>query len=142
MRNKTLYLWVSAGCFLAACTFSCQSGSKRAYDPNNPYLPSSPLAAVMREMVETLEKEKPSRAKGEFLPMDKDLFHEIKTATPTKASDASLTFYGMADGFLGVLDTYNQSPNQVHYNALIDACVSCHQNFCEGPITRIKKLKL
>jgi len=127
---------------VASCVFSCQQEKKREWDANNPNLPSSPLAAVMREMAETMESTKPKIAAGELVVLNKDLFSEIKTSTHTNQRDNNLTYYAMADGFLGILDEYGKNPGKQTFNNLVDGCVSCHKNFCEGPIARIKKMKI
>jgi len=140
--NKNLLFWMSAGCLGASCIFSCQQEKKRDWDANNPNLPSSELAAVMREMAVTLEAERTKIAAGELVVLDKDLFVEIKSSAHTNPKHANLTYFSMADGFLGILDEYNRKPSVQTFNALIDGCVSCHQNFCQGPIPRIKKMKI
>lgn len=140
--SKRIIFWISAGCLVASCIFSCQQEKKREWAVDNPHLPSSPLAAVMREMAESMEAAKPKIALGKTVVLEKELFEEIKTSAHTNPNHANLTYFGMADGFLGILDQYGKNPGKETFNNLVDGCVSCHQNFCEGPIPRIKKMKI
>ncbi len=139
MRFNNWHLLISGLIFLSACLLACEAEKSRKWDANDPNLPSSELAAVMREMALVMEDQKQNSA---FERLNAELFKEIKTATHTNPNHNNLNYHAMADGFLGVLDEYNQKPNQVAFNNVVAACITCHQQFCEGPISRIQKMKI
>ncbi len=51
-------------------------------------------------------------------------------------------FNGYAQLFLQRVKELKDDPSVEAYNAVISNCVSCHQNYCMGPITKIKKLEI
>lgn len=51
-------------------------------------------------------------------------------------------FNGYAQLFLQRVKELKDDPSVEAYNAVISNCVSCHQNYCMGPIIKIKKLEI
>ncbi len=104
----------------------------------------SELAWLMRQMYEDGEKMKVA-VQQKQLPEDfREKFKNIHTAIPTDASVKSDVFDASAQAFLKTMDKfYTEKENQVeNFNLVVNACVACHQNYCPGPIKKIKKLAI
>lgn len=104
----------------------------------------SELAWLMRQMYEDGEKIKLA-VQQKQLPEDfREKFKNIHTATPTDASVKTEVFTTSAKAFEQTLDKfYTEKGNQVeNFNLMVNACVACHQNYCPGPIKKIKKLTI
>lgn len=104
----------------------------------------SELAWLMRSMYDDGEKMKLA-VQNKQLPEDfRKKFKNIHTATPTDASVKGEVFDTSAKAFLQTLDKfYTEKENQVeNFNIVVNACVACHQNYCPGPIKKIKKLAI
>ena len=104
----------------------------------------SELAWLMRQMYEDGEKIKLA-VLNKQLPEDfREKFKNIHTATPTEASVKTEIFTNSAKAFEQTLDKfYAEKENQVeNFNLVVNACVACHQNYCPGPIKKIKKLTI
>jgi hypothetical protein len=104
----------------------------------------SELAWLMRQMYDDSEKIR-TAILNNSLPNDfRKKFKSIHTATPTDMSVKGEVFDHSAKAFLQTLDKfYTNKENQVeNFNLVVNACVSCHQNYCPGPIKRIKKLSI
>ena len=104
----------------------------------------SELAWLMRQMYEDGEKIKLAVLNKE-LPEDfREKFKNIHTATPTDASVKTEVFSTSAKAFEQTLDKfYTEKENRIeNFNLVVNACVACHQNYCPGPIKKIKKLTI
>ncbi|MEZ4929084.1 MAG: hypothetical protein R2777_03625 [Chitinophagales bacterium] len=78
-----------------------------------------------------------------IFPVD---FMGIYTVEPT---DSFLrvrddNFIGFADEYIAsvktLIGTKKQNKQIKRYNATIDACINCHNDYCQGPIDKIEKL--
>lgn len=73
-----------------------------------------------------------------------DNFNGIFTLEATDNSVRNEEFAGYATSYLqsvnNLVDTKKNKKQIKRYNASIDACVACHQVFCQGPIDKINKL--
>lgn len=104
----------------------------------------SELAWLMRDMYQDGEKIKIA-IQSKQLPEDfREKFKNIHTAIPTDATVKGEVFDASAKVFLQTLDKfYTEKENQVeNFNIVVNACVACHQNYCPGPIKKIKKLAI
>lgn len=104
----------------------------------------SEMAALMEQMYAHNASVKEKISKGENIGTLPDFFEKINTAKFTDESDNDLFFKQNAALFLNAQELiYSDSKNaKEHYNAGIDACITCHKSKCGGPIPRIKKLYL
>jgi hypothetical protein len=104
----------------------------------------SELAWLMRQMYEDGEKIKVA-VQNKQLPEDfREKFKNIHTAIPTDSTVKGAVFDTSAKAFLATMDKfYSEKENQVeNFNLVVNACVACHQNYCPGPIKKIKKLAI
>lgn len=114
-------------------------------EPWVPEVPkSSELAELMRLMFETNKLRKQALLNGKsFLPYS-DNFRSLHTAKHTDESKNNALFHSLAeahiisDSLLTSLEGF-QKQKEV-FNGHINNCVACHDNFCGGPINKIKTL--
>ena len=72
-------------------------------------------------------------------------FLKIHTAKPTDSETKKASFEGFASNYvMSLKGLYSSSKEDLNknYNAVVEACVSCHQEHCPGPLKAINKLKL
>lgn len=106
----------------------------------------SELAILMRNLIEELNANKQKVANEE--PIDvkwTEKYKTILTATPTDADDSGPLFHGFGTKFLTDLKAFEEAEesNRIEvYNAMVQSCIDCHKEHCQGPIPAIKKLKI
>ena len=104
----------------------------------------SELAQIMRDMHAEATNRKHSLAQGQLDPTLSETLFSMITAHPTKPHMKGEGFEPYAKSFIGIY-------NQIHgaeeigvqiqaHNNMVDACIACHTQFCDGPISRIEKL--
>ncbi|MCS7018933.1 MAG: hypothetical protein RMJ87_00130 [Cytophagales bacterium] len=102
----------------------------------------SELALLMRTMyndAETIRK----AILEKRLPEDfREKFKAIYTAQPTDPEVKDENFTPFTNGFLQALDLlYQNGDDQIeNFNTVVHSCIACHQQYCPGPINKIKKL--
>ncbi|MCD8529048.1 MAG: hypothetical protein LRY27_03610 [Chitinophagales bacterium] len=71
-------------------------------------------------------------------------YYGIYTVQATDSSVRNAQFMAMGDVYLkavkDLVETKKQKKQVKKFNTMVDACVNCHQVFCQGPIDKIKKL--
>lgn len=104
----------------------------------------SELAQIMRDLQEEATNRKNSLEQGQLDPTLSETLFSMITAQPTKPHMKGEGFEPYAKSFIGIY-------NQIHgaeevgvqiqaHNNMVDACIACHTQFCDGPISRIEKL--
>jgi hypothetical protein len=104
----------------------------------------SELAQIMRDMHAEATNRKHSLEQGQLDPTLSETLFSMITANPTKPHMNGEGFEPYAKSFIGIY-------NQIHgaeeigvqiqaHNNMVDACIACHTQFCDGPISRIEKL--
>ncbi len=104
----------------------------------------SELAQIMRDMHAEATNRKHSLEQGQLDPTLSETLFSMITANPTKPHMKGEGFEPYAKSFIGIY-------NQIHgaeeigvqiqaHNNMVDACIACHTQFCDGPISRIEKL--
>lgn len=104
---------------------------------------TSPLAALMREMHDNLSTVRDQLELGQNPDSLPVFFDRILSAEATDPTDINDTYKALAASFLKARNQYNLSKIELktqHYTYVIDACVSCHEVFCGGPMDKIKRL--
>lgn len=104
----------------------------------------SPMASLMEQMYVHNQVTKNKILKGEAIGTFPEYFLNIHTAEFTDETDNDIFFKTNAKLFIEAqrllyAETENVNKN---YNLAIDACITCHEKKCGGPIPRIKKLYL
>lgn len=106
------------------------------------YEPSE-LVKIMRTMYADNLQLKEALKKGEQPHEMPDLYRNILSAKATNPTDLKQSYFAMANVYLDnyqamVKATPNNRINA--YNNMVNTCIACHQNYCLGPIPKIKKL--
>ena len=70
----------------------------------------------------------------------------IYSAEASKDVVRDSVYVSKGDLYLGYVNQLSraESPDsaRVHFNNVISTCISCHQDYCPGPVARIKKLRI
>lgn len=104
-----------------------------------------PMALAMRGMLnqmEVLHKEiigKPDNYNFSVKQISDFPFEKLE---PTDSSVLNKDFYQKAVIYHSAFNTFSEDRTVANYNLLINQCVSCHNNYCPGPLKRITKLFL
>ncbi len=109
-------------------------------DPNNP----KPMALMMRQMAANADSMKAKILRGESLDSLQYPFIRFYVAEPTDPHVLEPNFFEKARLFQAAYKDLFQHPKEQkkYYNLMIQACVNCHQNYCSGPLKRIRKLPI
>lgn len=112
---------------------------KKIVNPNG----ESDLALLMRAMMDHGKTIKNNIEKQEEITPYPENFNTIYTAKETyKMIDDRNIFNGLAKDYMARLDSI-YLPGVVQkkqFNSMVNSCISCHQNYCHGPIPTIKQL--
>lgn len=156
LSSKNSFLFLAAValllCVLYACNDETQAAApdkeaaacgapKAGLNPNG----SSELAQLMREMQTSAESAKQIVLSGGTPKDFPTAFTKIHTAEPTDNETKKESFDAFATHYLNRLDLLYKSSKEdapKNYNAVVEACLSCHYDHCPGPIKAINKLKL
>lgn len=104
----------------------------------------SEMAGLMEQMYGQNLSVKEKITKGETIGEFPEYYMKIHTAKFTDSTDNDLFFKTNAKLYIeSQKKLYSDLENQKkNYNAGVDACITCHENKCGGPIPKIKKLYL
>lgn len=151
-KNNLLLLAVLL--FVSVCFWQCSAEQKAETTQNEDMKKDltrypnedSELALLMRGMYEDTEKIQKA-LKEKRLPEDfREKFKKLHTAQATKPEVKDAAFEGMGNHFLDKMNAVYEAKTQESqiqaFNLMLNACVSCHQVVCPGPIKRIKKLTI
>ena len=102
----------------------------------------SEMASLMEQMYAYNKQIRDRIIKGDTVGKFPNFFNKIYTAKFTTPSDNDDFFKENANKYLVAQKLiYNDTKNvKENFNKGLDACVTCHQGKCGGPIPRIKKL--
>jgi hypothetical protein len=102
----------------------------------------SEMAALMEQMYVDNQRLKDKIIKGDTIGKFPQHFLKIHESVMTDEKDKDAFFDEQAKKFIEAQELiYNDPTNaKKHFNDGVDACISCHQQKCSGPIPRIKKL--
>lgn len=102
----------------------------------------SEMAALMEQMYVDNLRLKERITKGDTIGNFPQHFLKIHASAMTDESENDTFFKIQAAKFLKAQELiYKDSLNaKKHFNDAVSSCVACHEQKCEGPIPRIKKL--
>lgn len=102
----------------------------------------SEMAALMEQMYVDNQRLKERIKNGDTIGKFPNYFLKIHKAVMTDESDNDAFFKEQAAKFIKAQELIYEDPKNAkeHFNNGIDACISCHQQKCGGPIPKIKKL--
>jgi cytochrome c556 len=105
----------------------------------------SELSLLMREMMSSASNLKEMVKQGNVPKEFPEAFLKIHTAQPTDSETKKASFNDFADNYISNLHALYNSPKEdltKNYNAVVNACASCHSQHCPGPLKAINKLKI
>ena len=130
--------------FGALLVLSCkEQEDKVAEKPELIMAETSEMAQLMREMYAFNESIRQQIIDGELANAYPLSFDKIHSAVLTDPSDRDASFEQFSNHFIKAERAVfvNDSDDLIYkYNNAINACISCHNVTCTGPIPRIKKL--
>ena len=139
MKKTFVLFTIALFSFLA-----CNQGNSSAKNKGSIMYESKPLALLMLDMYDESALWKEAILADSFdieIPVD---FYGIYSVESTDRAVRNDVFMAQADAYLkAVKDLVEMSKEKQQvkkFNSTIDACVSCHQVFCQGPIDKIKHL--
>lgn len=102
----------------------------------------SEMAALMEQMYVDNMRLKERIANGDTIGNFPQHFLKIHASAMTDETENDAFFKAQAAKFLKAQELiYKDSLNaKKHFNDAVASCVACHEQKCEGPIPRIKKL--
>lgn len=124
-----------------ATLISCAGDKAKGINPNG----DSELALLMRDMHEDglLTKQ---QILERMTPEVKVKYHQLHTADATEpekaASETYKSFATYYEATVKSLLESNDANRAESYQTMVDACMSCHQELCPGPMRKIKRLYL
>ncbi len=142
--------------FFAACSNATDQAKEEAVSATEAgtMYQASELAALMRAMASGHEANKAKFAAGEWdadvLRNWREVHANMQSAQATKPDEIGEVFREKSSEYLERMDKVirlveanaPQGEKRDAYNSLIETCVACHQQHCQGPIPRIQKMKL
>ncbi|MFM1884635.1 MAG: hypothetical protein RL168_819 [Bacteroidota bacterium] len=146
-----LFLWS------LAVVVGCQSPAQEEAAvevPRSGLYQASELATTMRDMAKDMESLRVKADEGTLTVEEVEglmqTHQSMATDAPTKPADIKPSFAGYSEAYLTQLEELRTSIEQqasredrlAAFNAAISTCVSCHQEHCPGPISRIQKIKV
>ena len=102
----------------------------------------SEMSMLMEQMYVDNERLKERISKGDTIGKFPNHFLQIHKAAMTDEGENDAFFKEQAAAFIRAQELIYEDPANAkkHFNDGINACISCHQVKCGGPIPRIKKL--
>lgn len=102
---------------------------------------ASEMATLMEQMYVHNKQLREKIIKKDSLGEMPKYFLKISEATMTKGKERDDFFNDKAGFFLKTQsEIYDSKNTKESFNTMVDACISCHEVKCGGPIARIKTL--
>lgn len=130
------------GCNKKAEKSSCTSDTVSKKGKKFEMYQMSEMAALMENMYLENQQLKERIKKGDTIGKFPSHFLQIHKAVMTDESENDAFFKEQAALFIKAQELIYEDPKNAkqHFNDGINACISCHEVKCGGPIPKIKKL--
>lgn len=105
---------------------------------------ASELAALMRTMQNDLKAARAALLEGKGVSPLYERHRKIRCAWPTDLKDRTVAFDGFAQAYLVAVRSLDEDAANAkeRFQGVINACRTCHQASCPGPIAAIDALSL
>ena len=125
-----------------SCSDKKENGSLPKEEKKFEMYQMSEMAMLMEQMYADNERLKQRIITGDTIGKFPQHFLKIHKAVMTDKQENDDFFKSHAKAYIASQELIYSDPNNAkeHFNASIDACVTCHEVKCGGPIVRIKKL--
>lgn len=102
---------------------------------------AKPMALMMRAIYDQSKSMRTELETGKALDSSFYRFLEFHQLEPTDSTVLVEVFYEHNEKFKAAYEELLRASDKPAYNAMLTACVNCHEDFCPGPIKRINKLR-
>lgn len=102
---------------------------------------AKPMAMMMRAIYDQSKTMRADLESGKGLDSSFYRFLEFHQLEPTDSTVLVEVFYEHNEKFKAAYEELLRASDKPAYNAMLTACVNCHEDFCPGPIKRINKLR-
>ncbi|MEM9051109.1 MAG: hypothetical protein AAGC47_03560 [Bacteroidota bacterium] len=106
----------------------------------------SELAALMKQIHIDAKDWRQQLVNGEVVSDSLSIYDLLVNSTPTDSTVTGPVYQGMAANYQSKLNDFLTAEEielaMSSYNNLVTACISCHHEYCPGPVPTIKKLYL
>ncbi|MCC5946201.1 MAG: hypothetical protein JJT94_14820 [Bernardetiaceae bacterium] len=117
-----------------------QSEAKKTNFPNK----KSELSLLMRSMWDSLDNMREDIQNERKISDLRAMFKGIHTATPTDEHTKTEVYEPLAVAFNQNLEKLYEAEGKdmqlKAYNLLVESCMTCHEQQCPGPMSKIRKL--
>lgn len=131
---------------LIVALFACQQQDSGKKKESPKLYQASELALLMRDMDDEYKSVRAQLLDGK-LPTDSfSAYLLMHTAKATNPDEISESYFLMATAFSEQVKSMQIITSTEKYisafNQSVELCISCHTQYCQGPIDRIKKLRI
>jgi hypothetical protein len=105
----------------------------------------SPLTKLMRTMAADMKNARLEIVAGKKISNFGKQYSKINTARPSSESKKGEQFTEFSKSFLVQMERFKNASSEsakLEFNALAKTCVHCHETYCPGPITMLRKLQI
>lgn len=106
----------------------------------------SELALLMRDIHENAKVWRDSLENGSMVLDSIEIYSALTESVPTDPKVEGPLYNGLAKNYQIALDNFLSAGDiqmaKKSYNNLVSACLTCHSEFCPGPMKTIRKLKV
>ena len=149
MRHPLLFLFFSLAA-IATSYNSCtqETEPKTETEAEEPVMRKvSDLVNLMFKMEGDLKLLRTKLTEDMLLaPIEHFIYEDIFTAEASSYVRRDSVYVINGTDYLKELHQLSQSETKenalISFNAVVDACVTCHESYCPGPVARIKKLRI
>lgn len=138
---KQFLLALTAVLLLVACSQTEPKETAASKPTKSQIEDAKPMALMMRAIYEQSSAMRGKVEAGEALDSSFYRFMEFHELEPTDSTVLVEVFYEHNEDFKKAFEDLLKASNKDTYNAMLTQCVSCHEDFCPGPIKRINKLR-
>jgi cytochrome c553 len=138
---KSFLTVLTAVLLLVACGETAQKAEEPNKASKSEVADAKPMALMMRAIYEQSNAMRGKVEAGEALDSSFYRFLEFHQLEPTDSTVLVEVFYEHNQDFKKAFEDLLKASNKESYNAMLTQCVSCHEDFCPGPIKRINKLR-
>lgn len=106
---------------------------------------TSEMAVLMRKLYSSNKKIKKQIINNDEIGDFNEAFLKIHTATLTDSTAFDESYATYANHFIKTqkeLFAVPKEERKEQFNAVLDACISCHKDRCTGPIPKIERLRI
>ncbi len=131
--------------FAAAIGIACNSSEQKVdqVQEKPKVADAKPMALMMRAIYDQSAEMRSWVTEGKALDSSIFRFMEFHKLEPTDSTVLVEVFYKHNADFKAAFEELIAAgADKEKYNAMLTQCVSCHEDFCPGPIKRINKLRI